>query len=69
VFYYRTVFASSTVFAMPADLPDPVPERTRTFQAGPVRIRVGTAPPEVPRERLSVTRIVDEALSQMRKSG
>ena len=41
----------------------------RTFQAGPVRIRISAGSPDPPRERLSVNRIVDEALSQMREKG
>ncbi len=50
---------------MAADEPDPT---ARTFQAGPVRIRVSAGSRE-PRERLSVSRIVDEALVQMRENG
>lgn len=49
--------------------PDPT---SRTFQAGPVRIRVSGAGREAdrePRERLSVDRIVDVALAQMRERG
>jgi AcrR family transcriptional regulator len=69
VFYYRTVFESSTVFDMSDD--DPT---SRTFRAGPVRIRVSAgrpdaADPAAPRMRLSADRIVEVALSQMRERG
>jgi AcrR family transcriptional regulator len=67
VFYYRTVFESSTVFDMPDD--DPA---ARTFRAGPVRIRVSAARRETgqpPRERLSADRIVEVALAQMKERG
>jgi AcrR family transcriptional regulator len=66
VFYYRTPFASSTVF----DMIDHDPT-ARTFSAGPVRIRVsaGRAADRVHRERLSAERIVDVALGQMRERG
>lgn len=66
MFYYRTLFESSTLFAMAVDESDPT---ARVFQAGPIRVRVSAGNPEPPRERLSVTRIVDEALAQMREKG
>ncbi len=64
MFYYRTLFASSTLFDM-SDQGDP---GSRVFRAGPVRIRVNTggAPP---RERLSADRIVEVALTQMKERG
>jgi AcrR family transcriptional regulator len=68
VFYYRTVFGSSTVFDMPDD--DPA---ARAFSAGPVRIRVttgrGAGGRSAPKERLSADRIVDVALAQMKENG
>lgn len=47
------------------------PRSERTFHAGPVRIRVtsGRGDRTRPKERLSVERIVDVALAQMRESG
>jgi AcrR family transcriptional regulator len=69
VFYYRTVFESSTVFDMALPTPDDDPT-ARTFHAGPVRVRVTTRrPTDRPRERLSTQRIVDEALVQMKAHG
>lgn len=68
MFYYRTSFASSTVF----DMSDRTPPE-RTFRAGPVRVRLtagaGERPRARPRERLSAERIVEVALAQMRESG
>jgi AcrR family transcriptional regulator len=65
LFYYRTVFESSTVFDMTEDEVDPT---ARTFRAGPVRIRVRAGTP-APRERLSADRIVEVALAQMKERG
>ena len=64
MFYYRTLFESSTVFAV-SDQNDP---ESRVFRAGPVRIRVNAGSPP-PRERLSPDRIVDVALDQMKEHG
>jgi len=49
-----------------------MPHESRTFQAGPLRIRVGTSTPaqkEARKERLSVDRIVDAALEIMATDG
>jgi AcrR family transcriptional regulator len=55
------------VFDVPDENSDPT---ARTFRAGPVRIRVTTGSRAgEPRERLSVDRIVDVALAQMRQRG
>ena len=44
--------------------------REKTFQLGPVRVRVHTSDaPAAPRERLSRERIVDVALAQMKERG
>jgi AcrR family transcriptional regulator len=61
--------SSSTVFDMAAE--DPRADAgARTFRAGPVRIRVRTGASDArPRERLSVERIVEVALKQMRERG
>lgn len=50
------------------------PERERTWQAGPVRVRVTLPSPHrtersVPKERLTVERIVDAAMVLMRREG
>jgi AcrR family transcriptional regulator len=61
------MFASSTVFDMSEN--DPT---SRTFRAGPVRIRVSAGRREddpEPRERLSADRIVEVALAQMKERG
>lgn len=52
------------------DMPDGDPT-SRTFQAGPLRVRVTTGRPGAaePRERLSADRIVDVALAQMKERG
>jgi AcrR family transcriptional regulator len=74
MFYYRTVFESSTVFDMTPDDQDASPDgaghdpTSRIFRAGPVRIRVSAGSP-TPRERLSADRIVEVALTQMREKG
>lgn len=47
------------------DEPDPT---TRTFRAGPLRVRVRAGSP-APRERLSADRIVEVALAQMKERG
>jgi len=49
-----------------------MPHESRTFQAGPLRIRVGTSSPaqkEARKERLTVDRIVDAALEIMASEG
>lgn len=62
MFYIRTVFVVKYTVRMAS---------RKTFQLGPVRVRVTTpdGPEAAPKERLTQDRIVDVALEQMAQSG
>jgi len=69
------VFVSSTLFDVPDPTTPPAPDgagRERTWQAGPLRVRVTLPSGQAPRERkqpLTTERIVDAAMELMRREG